>query len=151
MFKTITVKKRGGGTREQKVEVLPSGKYKFVKNSGIVKENPKKKSVVKKTTSKKSRRKQTFTLPIAPILGLAAGLIDPVVIATRDKNPQAAFNIACKRYTGYDPNNGTWNYQDMSKGVVPLAVGLLVHKFVGGSPLNLNRTLAKAGVPLLRI
>lgn len=31
--KTITIKKRGGGTRKQKVKVLSSGKFKFIKNS----------------------------------------------------------------------------------------------------------------------
>jgi len=30
--KFITIKKRGGGTRKQKVKVLASGKYRFVKN-----------------------------------------------------------------------------------------------------------------------
>jgi hypothetical protein len=32
-YKTIRIKKAGGGTRLQKVQVLASGKYKFVKNS----------------------------------------------------------------------------------------------------------------------
>ena len=31
-IKTIRIRKAGGGTRLQKVEVLKSGKYKFVKN-----------------------------------------------------------------------------------------------------------------------
>jgi len=30
--KTITIKKRGGGTRKQRVQVLKSGKLKFIKN-----------------------------------------------------------------------------------------------------------------------
>ena len=33
MIKTIKIKKKGGGTRLQKVKVLASGKYKFVKNT----------------------------------------------------------------------------------------------------------------------
>ena len=33
MLKTIRIKKPGGGTRLQKVKVLASGKYKFVKNT----------------------------------------------------------------------------------------------------------------------
>lgn len=32
MEKTITIKKRGGGTRKQRVKVLASGKFKFIKN-----------------------------------------------------------------------------------------------------------------------
>ncbi len=31
-FKVITIKKRGGGKRKQRVKVLASGKFKFVKN-----------------------------------------------------------------------------------------------------------------------
>lgn len=31
-FKNISIKKKGGGTRKQRVQVLASGKYKFVKN-----------------------------------------------------------------------------------------------------------------------
>ncbi len=34
-FKVITIKKRGGGTRKQRVQVLSSGKFKFVKNKGF--------------------------------------------------------------------------------------------------------------------
>ena len=32
-YKNIRIKKAGGGTRLQKVQVLASGKYKFVKNN----------------------------------------------------------------------------------------------------------------------
>jgi len=46
-FKTITIKKRGGGTRKQKVMVLKSGKLRFVKNSSktTTRRRPKKRSV----------------------------------------------------------------------------------------------------------
>ncbi len=47
-FKTITIKKRGGGTRKQKVKVLASGKFRFVKNSSSSKST-------KRKTSRKSR------------------------------------------------------------------------------------------------
>ena len=46
-YKTIRMPKKGGGTRLQKVQVLASGKYKFVKNS----------TKSRKTTTK--RRKST--------------------------------------------------------------------------------------------
>ncbi len=46
-YKTIRIKKAGGGSRLQKVQVLASGKYKFVKNS----------TKSRKTTTK--RRKST--------------------------------------------------------------------------------------------
>ena len=46
-YKNIRVPKRGGGTRLQRVQVLKSGKYKFVKNIG--------KSVAKKVRKKAKR------------------------------------------------------------------------------------------------
>jgi len=53
--KVITIKKRGGGTRRQAVEVLKSGKFKFIKNT-----SSKLKSKAKRLGSKiksKSRRR----------------------------------------------------------------------------------------------
>ena len=51
-YKNITIKKRGGGTRLQRVQVLASGKYKFVKNVGS-----KAKKSYKKAKGKVSRRR----------------------------------------------------------------------------------------------
>lgn len=55
-FKTITVKKRGGGTRRQKVKVLASGKYKFVKNSST----SSRKSTKRKSSSKRRSVKRVI-------------------------------------------------------------------------------------------
>lgn len=59
-YKNIRIKKRGGGTRLQRVQVLASGKYKFVKNKGSPRKASKKKSTKKRgnpTRSKKGNRK----------------------------------------------------------------------------------------------
>jgi len=53
-FKNITIKKRGGGTRLQRVKVLASGKFKFVKNI-------KRKTSHTRTT--KTRRKGVRKMP----------------------------------------------------------------------------------------
>jgi len=52
--KTIRIKKRGGGTRLQRVKVLASGKFKFIKN----KAKSVKKTIVKRRKSSKKSRKQ---------------------------------------------------------------------------------------------
>jgi len=51
--KTIRIKKRGGGTRLQRVKVLASGKFKFIKN----KSKSVKKAIVKRRKTTKTRRK----------------------------------------------------------------------------------------------
>jgi len=155
-FKNIRIPKRGGGTRVQRVQVLKSGKYKFVKNKAS--RSLKKKKTSKKTTRRRfglARRKRKrgarkFTIPLAPVLGLAAGMAAPAQkILAGDLNTGIAW--LSMNYTGFDPRTGNWSLEAMKAGLLPLAIGLLVHKFVGGAPLNANRMLAQANVPLVRI
>ena len=106
MIKTITIKKAGGGTRKQKVEVLASGKYKFVKNTvkgavrktrkvgrlafTKVKSKPRKKTNKPKTTrttmAKKSLKSKIFGgtlgkvalgMGAASLAGYAVGMFAP--------------------------------------------------------------------------
>jgi hypothetical protein len=101
---------------------------------------------------KKKRRSRSMTVPLAPILGLAAGLGDEYVLGRALKgNYTGAIETAVHRYTGYNMVNGQWEPQAMTRGLLPLVIGGLVHKYVGGKPLNLNRMLAAAGVPFIRI
>ena len=51
-YKNITIKKRGGGTRKQRVQVLASGKYKFVKNLVKGKRTTAKKTPKRRSTSR---------------------------------------------------------------------------------------------------
>jgi len=91
-----------------------------------------------------------MTIPIAPIAGLAAGLSVAVPAAIKG-DYQLAINEVTRNYTGYDPWTKKFDPNHLKKGLLPLVCGLLVHKFVGGPPLNLNRTLGRAKVPLIRI
>ena len=99
---------------------------------------------------KKGRRSRQFTIPIAPVVGLAAGMAEPVSLLISGDIENAA-NAASLNYTGYDIKAKTFNFDRLKGGLVPLIVGMLVHKFVGGPPLNMNRMLANARVPFIRI
>ena len=58
-FKVITIKKRGGGTRKQRVQVLSSGKFKFVKNKTTTtktRSSTKRRSPTKRKVIKQKRR-----------------------------------------------------------------------------------------------
>lgn len=66
--KLITIKKRGGGTRKQRVQVLASGKFKFIKNKmksaarkvkTRVSKPKKQRSINKQPTRSKGSRKMT--------------------------------------------------------------------------------------------
>ena len=70
MLKTIRIKKPGGGTRLQKVKVLASGKYRFVKNTtkGMVRKTrakgrPAYEKIKKKVKRKSSKSKSKSNKP----------------------------------------------------------------------------------------
>ena len=165
-YKNIRIPKRGGGTRLQRVQVLASGKYKFVKNPGTKRRSTSSRSSKRRRSSprrKSSRRsvrkvgrRSRKTIPLAPVLGIAAGFVSSTtgpspVQYFMDGNIEYALAALSQNYLGYDPICGDFNIKRMASGLLPAVIGLLVHKFVGGPPLNLNRTLAAAGVPLFRI
>ena len=102
------------------------------------------------TRRKRRRGKRGFTIPLAPIAGLAAGLWGPAEAVMKGDLDTAVHHLLLT-YTGYDNKASVWRPEHLQRGLTPLIIGCLVHKFVGGSPLNLNRTLAAAGVPFIRI
>lgn len=133
--------------------MLKSGKYKFLKNSPS--QSKKLTKTTKRRTKRVARRKKTrskrkFTLPIAPIVGLAAG-VAPAIPQLTVGNFDGAIDILSRNYVGYSTEKGTFDIMRLQKGLVPLVLGGLVHKFVGGAPLNINRMLSQAGVPIVRI
>ena len=147
--KQIRIPKRGGGSRLQKVKVLASGKYKFVSNEAT--KSKAKKSKSRKATSKtkprkrkykmtrrKKSRKKNFKVPLATVLGLAAGFVGPVGDAPigwlRKGDYRSCVVRLAKSYTGYDANTGRWEPRLMASGVLPLVIGAMVSKFVGGQP-----------------
>jgi len=163
-FKNIKIKKRGGGSRLQRVQVLSSGKYKFVKNKSSARASsnprPKKKArkVKRKMTKKKTRRSRSMTIPLAPVIGLGVGLTSSpagysngAIGFLMKGQIEYAMRALSMNFLGYEPANGTFRIERLGGGLFPLILGGLVHKFVGGSPLNLNATLGRARVPLIRI
>lgn len=91
-----------------------------------------------------------MTIPLAPILGLAAGLSTSIEAATAGDYPRA-INNAVSSYTGINTTTGQFELPLLLRGILPLTIGLLVHKFIGGPPLNFNAMLGRAKVPFIRI
>jgi len=120
--------------------------------------NKSKKKKTKKTTkssktsktsgaNKMARRRQT-TIPlalVAPIAGTALWAYK------HHQKWSGRANLFIGAMTGFDPGYGNFNAQRMKRGLVPLIIGAIVHKFVGGAPLNVNRALGAARVPFIRI
>jgi len=95
------------------------------------------------------RKKKGMTLPLAAIAGFAP-LTGVAITSFQQGGVQLLGNNMLSNLTGYDANTKTWAFSHMSKGLLPIVAGLLAHKFVG-QKLGVNRMLANAGVPLLRL
>lgn len=97
---------------------------------------------------KKRRRKAQATISMSMAAGIIAGLYTPgTYLLSGDTRNSMRF--LSRNYTGYDPMEGRFYTGDMKKGLVPLAVGALVHKIAGRT--GINRALGRAGLPFIRI
>jgi len=159
-YKNIRIGKRGGGTRIQRVQVLASGKYKFVKN--LSKSSKSKTTKTKKTKSKskggnKKVVKRNFTLPAALVSGVALGFVikpDPTWDSPYEAARRGAFDIAIKNYAtnmiGYRADTGAiFDTTIGMKGLWALFGGFVIHKLA--TIVGLNRALGRARIPYLRV
>jgi len=103
---------------------------------------------VRKTAKKKTKRRYSMTIPLAPVLGLAAPLVHSIPWFKQDI--VSGFNDLSASILGYDFKAAQFDWNTMKRGLVPIVLGLLVHKFIGGK-LGVNRMLGRAKIPLLRL
>jgi hypothetical protein len=153
-YKNIKIKKKGGGTRIQRVQVLASGKYKFVKNTGTKsRTKASSKPTTKRRTNtmaRKTKRRSTrnFKIPVATLVGLGVGMVDPLM-KLYHQDVRGAMADLSYRYVGYNLPSKRLDFGGLQQGLLPLVIGALVSKYVGGRPLNLNRYLS--GIPLIKL
>lgn len=105
-------------------------------------------SRVRNVYRKAKRRASKMTLPIAPLAGLGAGLVQPVEVALSGDYRGAAF-VLCRAYTGFDPFTNSFKLSNLKQGLLPLLVGVGAHKVAG--MVGINRMLAAAKIPLVRV
>ena len=86
---------------------------------------------------------------MAVVVGFGAGLVQPMS-DLKDGNWQEAGKNLVRNYTGYDLTDHKWWFGNLTKGLLPLVIGIVVHKVVGGF-LGVNRALGRARVPILRV
>lgn len=94
------------------------------------------------------RKRAGMTVPIAALAGFvplaAAGVKD-----FKDGGLELVGTGLCWRLTGYNRLSGKFDPSGFVTGLGPILVGLVAHKV--SSKLGVNRALAQAGVPFVRI
>lgn len=116
--------------------------------------NPKSKKTKRRggfeMTKKKRRYKRSMTIPLAPIIGfLGTPAVTNAIPHFMQGNWEEGFHYM-KNLVGLW-RDGSFHFDTLISNMTPIIIGLLAHKFIGGSPLNLNRTLARHKIPLIRI
>ena len=89
-----------------------------------------------------------MTIPIAAVGGVMAGLISPAQNMLSGNYGMSMIQLVYN-YTGYDIGTGAWRLAGLKNGFVPAIIGIAGHKLA--TMAGVNRVLAQAKVPLLRI
>ena len=96
---------------------------------------------------KRHTRRNGFIIPVAIVAGLAPGVIKTVNGFQAGMN--TGMSVAAGIWTGYDSVNARFDYRLLWHGAFPLLIGVMVHAIA--SRLGVNRAIARAGIPILRI
>jgi hypothetical protein len=96
----------------------------------------------------KHSRRHGMTLPVAVI----AGFVPLASNGLRDYQ-QGGLDLLGTgltwRLTGYNQMSQRFDFSGLSSGLLPILMGIGVHKLAGR--LGINRALSSAGIPLLRV
>lgn len=100
-------------------------------------------------TKKRKFSKPKMTIPISIVGGLAV----PVGTLVSHYRQYKDINVTTRElgqfFTGYDYTTGQWNFASMRYGMIPILIGAAAHKVA--NKLGINRMIANAGIPLIRI
>lgn len=97
---------------------------------------------------RRARSRGGFTVSTAIVAGFAPLVLD-VVHGYQTGGLSSASNDLLANLTGYDARAKKWDFQLLLKGMGPVMAGYVLHKFAG--KLGINRAIARAGIPWLRI
>jgi hypothetical protein len=100
-----------------------------------------------KAARARSRSRQ-MTVPLAVIAGMVPLTLNVYNGAKNGGINGAGFELV-RGLTGYNWQAGKMEFNALVRGVGPILLGFLAHKVAGR--LGVNRALAQAGVPFVRI
>jgi hypothetical protein len=93
--------------------------------------------------------KKGFTLPLAVVAGLSVPALFLWNNSLKQGDIPQTANSAAAIFTGYNPQGKEWDWHYLQSGLFPVLVGFLAHK--AASRLGVNRAIAQAGIPFVRI
>ncbi len=92
------------------------------------------------------RRAKKMTIPMAVVGGFVPTALG---VWSRRSDATEIGNFLQRGWTGIEPGTGKFNMANLRLGAFPVLAGFLVHMIAG--KLGVNRAIARAGIPLIRI
>lgn len=96
----------------------------------------------------RAHRAAKMTVPVAVVAGFLP-LTMRALAGWKEGGIEGASHQLIMGTTGYDHREKKWRFPAMAQGLGPMLAGIVVHKLAGR--LGVNRAIARAGVPFLRI
>lgn len=90
------------------------------------------------------RRARKMTLPVAVVAGFMPAVVG---VWNRRNSVTEIGNYLQSGFTGV--SNGQFNFANLRQGLIPVAAGFIAHMVAGR--LGINRAIAQARIPLIRI
>jgi hypothetical protein len=94
-------------------------------------------------------RRPGIRLPLAVVAGFMP-LVSREISVTAQYGLGAVPGDVAQAFLPYNPTTRKFDTSGLSVGLIPVVVGILVHRVIGGY-LGVNRALAGAGIPFVRI
>ena len=94
------------------------------------------------------RKAKSMTLPLAVIAGFVPMGMN-VWNSYKEGGLDKASQSLVAQTTGFSRYDGKWHFDYLMAGMGPVLSGILVHKLA--NKLGINRAIARAGVPILRL
>lgn len=140
-YKNIRVKMKGGKSRLQRVKVLASGKYKFVKNikksksRSTTKTKTTKRKITKRSNKNMGRKGRSLVQTAYKLIPMIALVAPAAGIAFSKHTGRTKLAMGVRAYTGYSlPNSGLgtrgFHWDRLAEGWMPFIGSVLVIKGV---------------------
>lgn len=98
---------------------------------------------------KRSRRSKSMTLPLAIVAPLGMYVVERGQDLANGVEPSLVGDRVVQHFTGYSIKANNFDWPRLKQGLLPVTVGILVHKMAGR--LGINRAIASAGIPYIRV
>lgn len=100
------------------------------------------------TRRRSSRARRSLGIPLAVVAGFIP-ILNRAVQGYRAARWYGFAQGGVIALTGYDLNTGGWQWKEMLGGLIPVALGVVIHELA--NKYGVNAELKRFGIPIIRV